>query len=93
MVLSILYRAIREKVGMAFNVLDFNNNSYLSNDRYIEHNSPPKKKKDFFSKVGGFFEKAATEVGSKIKDLKIKEKAQVVASKGKEIIVRDKCLN
>ena len=67
-------------------MLDFNNNSYISNDSgYVK--PEPKKKKDFFSKVGGFFEKTANEIGSKIKDLKIKEKAQVVANKGKEIIV------
>jgi hypothetical protein len=70
---------------IAYNI-DFNNNSYISNDPFEQE---PKKKKDFLSKVGGFFGKAANEVGSKIKDFNIKEKAQVVANKGKEIIVKN----
>jgi hypothetical protein len=43
--------------------------------------------------VGNFFEKTASEIGSKIKDLKIKEKAQVVVNKGKEVIVSIKYFN
>jgi hypothetical protein len=67
-----------------FNI-EIDNSAYISNQNFSTNEQP--KKKNFFNKVGNFFEKTATQVSAKIKDINIKEKAQFVANKGKEVIV------
>lgn len=84
-----------------FIFLDFDNSNFISNQNLsssptnnsIEYNekSSHKPKAGFFGKVGSFLSKTTTEIGSKIKDMKIGEKMDKMESyldkKANDVIV------
>ena len=55
----------------------------------LKENDKPKKT-SFFGKVGNFFDKAKTQVGGKIKEMNIPEKAKVLAGKTKDAAISTK---
>ena len=93
-----------------FNFIDFNNNNFISNENNSDNNNfqnreiddieeeelqKPKKKPGFFGKIGNFLEKTKNNLETKIKDMKIGEKAKdlakttktFVSEKSKDLIV------